>query len=63
MDRNIIAPGPGYHWHTSRLVDPRRSNGEMELAELAGKSLLLPKDPAFCPDEAALRWRCERLAA
>ena len=63
MDREIIAPGPDLHWHISRLVDPRRSNGEKELFELSGKSVLLPKDEAFYPDIAGLRWRCERLMA
>ena len=63
MDRDIIAPGPDLHWHVSKLIDPRRSNGEKELHELAGKSLLLPKDPAFHPDEKGLRWRCEKLSA
>jgi len=63
MDRDIIAPGPDLHWHVSKLIDPRRSNGEREIQELAGKSLLLPKDPAFHPDENALNWRCRRLSA
>jgi len=63
MDRDILAPGPDLHWHVSKLIDPRRSNGERELADLAGKSVLLPKDPAFQPDEEGLRWRCERLSA
>lgn len=63
MDRDIIAPGPDLHWHVSKLIDPRRSNGERELADLSGKSLLLPKDPAFHPDAEGLRWRCERLSA
>jgi putative restriction endonuclease len=63
MDRDILAPGPDLHWHVSKLIDPRRSNGEKEIAELAGKSLLLPKYPAFHPDEVGLRWRCERLSA
>lgn len=63
MDRDILAPGPDLHWHVSKIIDPRRSNGEKELADLAGKSLLLPKDPAFHPDEAALGWRLEKLIA
>ena len=63
MDRNIIAPGPDMHWHISRLIDSRRSNGEKELYELAGKSLLLPKDPAFHPDQNGLEWRKNRLSA
>jgi putative restriction endonuclease len=63
MDRDIIAPGPDLHWHISPAIDPRRSNGERELHELSGKSLLLPKDPAFHPDEKGLEWRCDRLIA
>jgi len=63
MDRDIIAPGLDLHWHVSRLLDPRRSNGEGELRELAGKSVLLPQDPAYHPDATGLRWRLERLSA
>lgn len=63
MDRDIIAPGPDLHWHVSKHLDPRRSNGEKELHELAGKSLLLPKDPAFHPDEKGLVWRSDRMIA
>jgi len=63
MDRDIIAPGPDLHWHVSKLIDPRRSNGEKELAEIAGKSVLLPKDPAFHPEVEGLRWRIEKLTA
>jgi putative restriction endonuclease len=63
MDRDIIAPSPDLHWHVSKHLDPRRSNGEKELHDLAGKSLLLPKDPAFHPQEEGLAWRHERLSA
>jgi putative restriction endonuclease len=63
MDRDIIAPGPDLHWHVSKRLDLRRSNGEKELIELAGKSVLLPKDQAFHPDGEGLRWRYERLSA
>jgi hypothetical protein len=63
MDRDNIAPGTNHHWHVSKLLDPRRFNGEKELHELSGKSLLLPKDPAFHPDAEALRWRREKLIA
>ncbi len=63
MDRDIIAPGPDHHWHVSKVLDPRRSNGEKELIELSGKSLLLPQDEAFHPDSEGLRWRLERLIA
>ena len=63
MDRDIISPGPDLHWHVSKLIDPRRSNGEKELAELSGKSLLLPKDPAFHPTLEGLEWRLNQLSA
>lgn len=63
MDRDLIAPGPDHYWHISNILDPRRSNGEKELTELAGKTLLLPKDEAFHPDQNGLRWRFERLIA
>jgi putative restriction endonuclease len=63
MDREIIAPGPDMHWHVSKLIDPRRSNGEKELHELQGKSLLLPKDPAFQPDAEGLLWRIRKIVA
>jgi hypothetical protein len=63
MDRRILAPGPDRRWHISPLIDPRRSNGEMELGDLAGKSLLLPGDPAFYPNEEGLAWRMRQLVA
>jgi putative restriction endonuclease len=63
MDRNLIAPGPDHHWHVSRILDPRRSNGEKELVALSGQSLLLPQDEAFHPDADGLNWRCEKLIA
>ena len=61
MDRNLIAPSPDFHWRASPLLDERRSNGEKELFRISGKSLLLPKDPAFHPDSSGLSWRFERL--
>jgi len=61
MDRDILTPGPDHHWHVSRLIDPRRSTGEENLADLAGKSILLPKDPAFHPNPDGLEWRLSRL--
>jgi hypothetical protein len=47
----------------SKILDPRRSNGEKELIELSGKSLLLPQDLAFHPDRNGLMWRREKLIA
>lgn len=63
MDRNLIAPCPDHHWHVSKILDPRRSNGEKELIALSGQALLLPQDQAFHPDAEGLKWRCERLSA
>ena len=63
MDRNLIAPCPDRHWRVSRVLDARRSTGERELLDLAGKPLLLPQDEAFYPAEEFLKWRCERLSA
>ena len=63
MDRNLIAPCPDRRWHVSRVLDARRSNGERELLDLAGKPLRLPRDEAFHPAEEFLRWRCARLSA
>jgi len=63
MDRDLIAPCPDHHWKVASILDPRRSTGEKELLELSGKSILLPKDPAFHPDEKGLRWREEKLSA
>jgi hypothetical protein len=63
MDRNLIAPCPDHHWRVSKILDPRRSNGEKELSALSGQVLLLPQDEAFHPDATGLQWRCERLSA
>ncbi len=62
LDRNLIAPCPDHHWKVSSILDPRLSNGEKELLDLAGKSLLLPKDEALHPDTEGLKWKSERLA-
>jgi putative restriction endonuclease len=63
MDRHIIAPAPDHRWQVSQVIDPRRSNGEKDLSELSGKSLLLPKDPAFYPNAEGLEWRVRSLVA
>lgn len=63
MDRNLIAPCPDHHWHVSKVLDPRRSNGEKELFALSGQILLLPHDEAFHPNTDGLKWRFEQLVA
>ncbi len=63
MDRNLIAPCLDHHWHVSKILDPRRSTGEKELAALSGQILLLPQDPAFHPDADGLKWRFQQMIA
>jgi len=63
MDRFLIAPAPGHHWHVSAVLDPRRSTGEIELLGLAGKKLLLPQDQSFHPAGDGLKWRLDQLVA
>jgi putative restriction endonuclease len=60
LDKNIIAPGPDYKWHVSRLLDDRLPDNR-PLLELAGKPLILPRDKAYWPREDALRWRVGKL--
>jgi putative restriction endonuclease len=60
LDKNIIAPGPDYKWHVSRLLDDRLPDNR-PLLELAGKPLILPRDKAYWPREDALRWRVAKL--
>ncbi len=50
MDRNFIAPWPEHYRRVSKILDPRRSNGEKELIELSGKSQRLSLDRAIYPD-------------
>lgn len=63
MDHHLIAPAPDHRWKVSRILDDRRSNGEEALIKLEGRTLLLPKDPAFHPHHEGLAWRIERLCA
>lgn len=63
MDRNLIAPAPSGLWQVTKLLIPRRSTGEIELAKLAGQPVLPPNDDAFRPDLEAMRWRVEHLIA
>jgi len=62
-ERSLTTLCPDHVWKVSAILDPRRSNGEKELVELAGKSLLLPKNEAFHPDAMGLRRRCDQLIA
>jgi putative restriction endonuclease len=60
MDQGVIAPGPDYRWHVSKLVD-RRIPDNKALIELDGAPLILPRNKARAPDEACLAQRLERL--
>ncbi|MCV2367679.1 HNH endonuclease [Roseateles oligotrophus] len=60
MDQNLIAPGPDYLWHVSRLLDHRIPDYRM-LVDLQGHRLLLPVDARMYPKREALEWRLERL--
>ncbi|MEZ5325772.1 MAG: HNH endonuclease [Verrucomicrobiales bacterium] len=62
MDRNLIAPGVDLLWHAHEGLDARQ-DGQLTLINLAGKPLLLPKEPAFHPLAVALEWRGEEIAA
>ncbi|MCF7761151.1 MAG: HNH endonuclease [Cephaloticoccus sp.] len=61
LDQRLIAPDPDRIWHISRRLEPRRSQGEKDLAHLAGQRLLAPSDEAFQPRHEALAWRLSRL--
>jgi len=43
MDRDILAPGPDLHWHISKLIDPRRSNGERKSPKSPGNRFFCRK--------------------
>jgi putative restriction endonuclease len=60
LDANVIAPGPDYKWHVSRVLDERLSDNR-PLLELGGKTILLPKDKGLWPKEEALQWRMQHL--
>ena len=63
MDRHLIAPSPAGVWKVSRTLVARRSPGEKELLDLQNEPVLEPSEKAFCPNESALQWRCQRLVA
>lgn len=60
---NGLALCKNHHWHVSKILDPRCSNGVKELLELSGISLLLPQNEAFQMDAVELKWKSERLIA
>lgn len=63
FDRHLIAPRfneTGLAWTVSPLLDDR-IEGHRELLDLEGRSVLLPKERKFHPNEVAVAWRMERL--
>lgn len=60
LDAHIIAPGPDYAWHVSKVLDERVADNQPLLA-LAGTTLMLPKEKALWPKEEALEWRMGHL--
>lgn len=61
MDQRLISPDENLVWQVSRRVDARRSKGESDLFALGGQALLSPKEEAYRPNPAAVRWRIGRL--
>ena len=62
MDSRLIAPGPDHRWHATKHLDDRQP-GERDLLQLAGRRLILPKEPAYHPHPDALDWRLKALLA
>ncbi|MCX5658363.1 MAG: HNH endonuclease [Planctomycetota bacterium] len=60
MDRFLIAPTPDRQWKISRCLDDR-IEGQKDLLNLRGRSVLLPREDRFHPKVNALTWREERL--
>lgn len=61
MDNRLIAPSPDYTWLVSPRLDRRRSQGEAELLDLAGRPILRPSDDAYLPSLEGRIWRVGRL--
>lgn len=60
MDKYLIAPGPDLCWHVSPSLDNRIPDFN-QLTSLAGRQLILPKEPRFFPKRESLAWRLQRL--
>jgi putative restriction endonuclease len=60
MDVALIAPGPDYKWHVSRMLDNRIPDHRI-FTELEGKPLLLPREQRMYPLQNALEWRLGNL--
>lgn len=60
LDRHLIAPGPDYKWHVSRVLDSRIRDYE-PLLKLEGKAVLFFGDERYRPAREALEWRLHNL--
>jgi putative restriction endonuclease len=56
MDGYLIAPTPTLKWQVSRCLDDR-IEGQRDLLDLRGRSLILPRPERFHPKADALAWR------
>lgn len=61
MDNFLIAPGPDLKWHVSKVIDACEMADYGWLNKLRGRSLLLPADSAYHPNQEALAWRYEAM--
>lgn len=61
MDRELLAPTTTLTWKVANRLVARRSKGEEDLLKLDGEPILLPRDTAYYPHPAGLRWREERV--
>jgi putative restriction endonuclease len=60
LDNNLIAPGPDFRWHVSKLLDPRLRDN-LALLDLDGKDILLPRNTKYRPRPDALEYRLSQL--
>ena len=56
MDRNLIAPATDLTWRVSGRLDDR-IEGQRDLIDLGGRSVIVPKATRFHPKADSLRWR------
>jgi putative restriction endonuclease len=62
MDRFLIAPSPlpERTWKVSSVLDDR-IEGQRDLLDLRGRSILVPREARYLPRHDGLAWRLGRL--
>lgn len=60
LDRHLIAPGPDYKWHVSRVLDSRIRDYD-PLLKLEGEPVLFFGHERYRPTPEALEWRLQHL--